>query len=80
MVKCVGDYGHIIPSAVFSSPLKLGRDPQVFGLDGKRYALASEPDAKKDVCCATVKSLTGDEGANVRDNFGTAKECGIDIK
>jgi|SaaInlStandDraft_5_1057022.scaffolds.fasta_scaffold06661_3 phage/plasmid-associated DNA primase len=79
MMNCIGNYGYILPSSVLATPLKLGGDPQVFGLNGKRFVLCSEPDSKKDICCSTIKDLTGDGKINVRDNYGTSDDCGITI-
>jgi phage/plasmid-associated DNA primase len=69
MLKTVGNYGYKLPSAVLLSEIKEGGNPQVAGMDRKRFVLCQEPDKKKRINTSTLKEITGDKTLNTRMNY-----------
>jgi phage/plasmid-associated DNA primase len=79
MLKTLGNYAYVLPNTVLLSAIKEGGNPQVYGMNYKRFVLCQEPDSKKRICCATVKEITGSSTLNVRDNFQTSENCKITL-
>lgn len=79
MMKTLGSYGYVLPNSVLLSAIKEGGNPQVYGMNYKRFVLCQEPDSKKRICCSTVKEITGSDTLNVRDNFQTSDNCKITL-
>ena len=77
MMKCVGQYGYEIPSVALTKEIKDGPNPESAKLDNVRFALMSEPDAKKRFCCSTIKALTGNDTLPVRLQY--SNNVGIDL-
>lgn len=77
MMSCIGEYGYVIPSIVLTKEIKDGPNPELAKLDGVRFALMSEPDAKRKFCCSTIKSITGDDTLPVR--LLNSNKVGIDL-
>lgn len=69
MLKTVGNYGYKLPSSVLLSEIKEGGNPQVAGMNRKRFVLCQEPDKKKRINTATLKEITGDKTLNTRMNY-----------
>jgi|688.fasta_scaffold63464_5 phage/plasmid-associated DNA primase len=69
MLKTVGNYGYKLPSSVLLSIIKEGGNPQVAGMNRKRFVLCQEPDKNKRINTATLKEITGDKTLNTRMNF-----------
>jgi phage/plasmid-associated DNA primase len=69
MLKTVGNYGYKLPSSVLLSAIKEGGNPQVAGMNRKRFVLCQEPDKNKRINTATLKEITGDKTLNTRMNF-----------
>jgi len=78
MMDTVGEYGYEIPSIVLTKEIKDGPNPELAKLDNVRFALTSEPDAKKKFCCATIKPITGNDGLPVR--LLQSNRVGIDLR
>lgn len=66
MLKAVGNYGYKLPSSVLLSEIKEGGNPQVAGLDKKRFVLCQEPDKNRRINTSTLKEITGDKTLNTR--------------
>ena len=79
MLKTIGNYGYVLPSAFLLNKIKLDNNPQAYAMHGKRFCISQEPDRKCNICCSTVKELTGNDGLNVRDNHSKASDCGITL-
>ena len=71
MMRAVGDYGYKLPSSVVSKPIQDGGNPAVAGIHNKRFVLFQEPEKKHDICCATVKEITGDKEIPCRTLYST---------
>jgi P4 family phage/plasmid primase-like protien len=71
MLNATGNYGYKIPSKMLQEEIKTGSNPEVFNLNYKRFVLGQEPSAKKKVCCAVVKELTGSETLNARTHYSS---------
>jgi P4 family phage/plasmid primase-like protien len=69
MLKVVGNYGYKLPSSILLSEIKEGGNPQVAGMDKKRFVLCQEPDKNKRINTATLKEITGDKTLNTRMNY-----------
>lgn len=78
MMDTVGEYGYEIPSIALTKEIKDGPNPELARLDNIRFALTSEPDAKKKFCCATIKPITGNDGLAVR--LLQSNKVGIDLR
>jgi len=75
MMMTVGQYGYKVPSSLLTKEIKQGANPEVANLDGIRFALCQEPDAKKPMCASVFKELTGDKTLNCRQLY--SNECVI---
>jgi len=84
MMSTVGEYGYEIPSIALTKEIKDGPNPELAKLDNVRFALTSEPDAKKKFCCATIKPLTGNDGLAVRllqsNKVGIVLACSVAVE
>ena len=78
MLKTVGSYGYVLPSNILLNEIKSGANPEVANLHNIRFALTQEPNAKKKICCSTLKELTGSPTLNVRDLYSS--KCSINLK
>lgn len=74
----LGNYAYDAPVALLCQPLKMGGNPELFNMDGKRSVFGSEPDENSKLCSSTLKALTGNPTANARENF--SNRCGIEFK
>jgi phage/plasmid-associated DNA primase len=77
MLKMTGNYGYRMPNTMILNPIKEGPNPQAFGMHNKRFLLATEPSDKHKICCSTIKTITGENSLNVRDNYSS--NCGISL-
>ena len=77
MMKSVGNYGYKLPSAVLLSEIKEGGNPQVAGMDKKRFVLCQEPDKNRRISTSTLKEITGDKTLNTRLNY--SNKCVINL-
>jgi phage/plasmid-associated DNA primase len=66
MEVALGNYCYKLASQILLKPIKEGGNPQVANMDSKRYVYCEEPDAKQQICCATIKELTGAKTLNTR--------------
>lgn len=78
MIKALGKYGYKLPSSVLLHEIKEGGNPQVAGMDRKRFVLCQEPNSRNRIVMATLKEITGDKTLNVRMNY--SNQCSIDLK
>ena len=73
-----GGYSYVMPSNILLNPLKLGSNPEIANMEGKRIVFAREPDARQQLCSATIKELVGGSEINARLNH--SNECKITLK
>jgi phage/plasmid-associated DNA primase len=66
MMTASGEYAYKLPSNVLLNSIKEGANPEVAGLDLKRFVLVQEPDNNKVICSSTLKEITGDPTLNAR--------------
>jgi phage/plasmid-associated DNA primase len=78
MLKAVGSYGYKLPSSVLLSEIKEGGNPQVAGMDKKRFVLCQEPDKNRRINTSTLKEITGDKTLNTR--FLHSNKCETTLK
>lgn len=78
MLKAVGNYGYKLPSSVLLSEIKEGGNPQVAGMDRKRFVLCQEPDKNRRINTSTLKEITGDKTLNTR--FLHSNKCETVLK
>lgn len=69
MMDTVGGYGYKISANVLLDDIKEGANPAVASLHKKRFVLAQEPNSRRKLCTATVKTITGDASINARLNY-----------
>lgn len=69
MMETVGGYGYKLSANVLLDDIKEGANPAVASLHRKRFVLAQEPNARRKLCTATVKVITGDASINARMNY-----------
>lgn len=74
LLSTLGSYAYTLPSSALLSEVKEGPNPAIANLDNMRFALTSEPSAKKRINCATMKVLTGNSTLNVRGLY-SSKTC-----
>jgi P4 family phage/plasmid primase-like protien len=77
-MKTFGSYAYKLPTGVLLQPIKLGGNPDVANMDGKRFVLFQEPDSNQKLCCSVFKEITGGEALGVR--FNHSNKCGIKLK
>lgn len=73
-LKCVGEYGYVLSSAILTTDIKEGANPAVANLEGKRLVVCQEPDRKKPLCWATLKLITGENTINSRGLYSSKTE------
>ena len=73
-----GLYAYVMPSNILLNPLKMGSNPEIANMEGKRIVFAREPDETQQLCSSTIKELTGGEEINVRMNH--SNECSTVLK
>jgi phage/plasmid-associated DNA primase len=56
----LGEYAYTLPVQVLSSDIKLGPNPEVANMNGKRFISASEPKIGDRIRSSTMKALTGE--------------------
>jgi phage/plasmid-associated DNA primase len=66
MMTASGEYAYKLPSNVLLNSIKEGPNPEVAGMDLKRFVLVQEPDNNKVICSSTLKEITGDPTLNAR--------------
>lgn len=77
MLKTLGEYAFVLQSSILLNEIKTGPNPEVANLDGIRFALTSEPNSKKKICCSTLKEITGNPTLNVRKCY--SDKCSISL-
>ena len=71
MMTTLGDYAYKLPSSVVSQPIKEGANPAIANMNNKRFTLFQEPEKKLNICCSTIKEITGDKEINARTLYST---------
>lgn len=64
--KTCGNYAYNLPASLMSEKIKLGGNPEAALMDFKRLVFFTEPDEKSPLCCAVLKTLTGENTLGVR--------------
>ena len=62
----LGNYSYKGSSITLQEQTQAGARPEIASMNKKRFILFSEPDAKKPLCGAVIKELTGDRTINAR--------------
>ena len=73
-----GSYSYVMPSNILLNPLKMGSNPEIANMEGKRIVFAREPDSKQQLCSSTIKELVGGSEINARMNH--SNDCKITLK
>lgn len=71
MMKMLGSYGYVLPSVALLTEIKVGANPELYNLNKARFVIASEPNAKMKIKCATLKTITGEPTLPVRDHYSS---------
>lgn len=79
MMDTVGDYGYKLAANVLLDDIKEGANPAIASLHKKRFVLAQEPNARRKLCTATVKVITGDATVNARMNYSNDCKTSINL-
>lgn len=74
MMHCVGDYGYVMSQNALLEEIKSGANPEIANLHKKRFAVSSEPSAKKQIMCSTMKTLTSNGSVNCRGLYSSITE------
>lgn len=71
MMKMLGSYGYVLPAEALLAPIKSGANPELYNLHKARFVIASEPNSKMKIKCATLKAITGEPTLPVRDHYSS---------
>lgn len=77
LMSMLGDYAYSLPKAFLTQPFKDGANPEAIALHNKRCVLVSEPDANKNICCSSLKALSGDSKVSSRQLYGEIESVNI---
>jgi P4 family phage/plasmid primase-like protien len=77
LMSMLGGYGYALPKAFLTQPFKDGANPEAIALHNKRCIIVSEPDAKKNICCSSLKALSGDSKISSRKLYGEVESVKI---
>ena len=77
LMSMLGDYGYTLPKAFLTQPFKDGGNPEAIALHNKRCVIVSEPDPKKNICCSSLKALSGDSKISSRKLYGDIESVNI---
>jgi phage/plasmid-associated DNA primase len=77
LMSMLGGYGYALPKAFLTQPFKDGANPEAIALHNKRCIIVSEPDAKKNICCSSLKALSGDSKISSRKLYGEIESVNI---
>ena len=77
LMSMLGDYGYALPKTFLTQPFKDGANPEAIALHNKRCVLVSEPDANKNICCSSLKALSGDSKISSRKLYGEVESVNI---
>ena len=77
LMSMLGAYGYALPKAFLTQPFKDGANPEAIALHNKRCVIVSEPDAKKNICCSSLKALSGDSKISSRKLYGDVEDVNI---
>ena len=77
LMSMLGDYGYALPKTFLTQPFKDGANPEAIALHNKRCVLVSEPDANKNICCSSLKALSGDCKISSRKLYGDIESVNI---
>jgi phage/plasmid-associated DNA primase len=77
LMSMLGGYGYALPKAFLTQPFKDGANPEAIALHNKRCVIVSEPDAKKNICCSSLKALSGDSKISSRKLYGEIESVNI---
>lgn len=71
VISALGNYAYVLPAGLLLTEIKEGANPQIANLNNKRFAIAQEPNAKRNICCATLKEITGNTQLNSRGLYSS---------
>jgi phage/plasmid-associated DNA primase len=71
MMKMLGSYSYVLPSETLLTSIKTGANPELYNLNKARFVIASEPNSKMKIKCATLKTITGEPTLPVRDHYSS---------
>ena len=77
LLSMLGDYAYALPKTLLTVPFKDGANPEAIALHNKRCVLVSEPDANKNICCSSLKALSGDSKISSRKLYGEVESVNI---
>ena len=77
LMSMLGDYAYALPKTFLTQPFKDGANPEAIALHNKRCVLVSEPDANKNICCSSLKALSGDSKISSRKLYGEVESVNI---
>lgn len=78
VMNMLGGYAYALPKAFLTEPIKSGANPEAMALYKKRLVLVSEPDANRNICCSSLKALSGDCKITSRRLYGEAEDVKLD--
>ena len=70
----LGEYGYVLPKTFLTQPFKDGANPEAMNLHNKRSVIVSEPDASKNICCSSLKAMSGDAVISSRQLYGAVEK------
>jgi phage/plasmid-associated DNA primase len=79
LLHCLGDYGYTMSQRTLLEDIKTGANPEVANLHKKRFGVASEPDAKDEIKCSTMKTLTSNGSINCRGLYSSVTNTIISL-
>jgi len=71
MMKMLGSYSYVLPCETLLTSIKTGANPELYNLNKARFVIASEPNSKMKIKCATLKTITGEPTLPVRDHYSS---------
>tara|TARA_R110002126_G_scaffold174459_5_gene323025 strand:- start:327 stop:2780 length:2454 start_codon:yes stop_codon:yes gene_type:complete len=76
MSEMLGIYSFLAPVSVICNPIKQGANPEVAGMNNKRFIIYEEPSATKgcSIDIGSMKMITGGDRINARMNYSNNTE------